>query len=68
VSTQADPLGQGQEIEQGYDQLDTEIQNALYPDIDDDTFLLKLLAKREFRESKQSKITNEMLLLISKLL
>ena len=61
MSTQADPLGQGQEIEQGYDQLDTEIQNALYPDIDDDTFLLKLLAKREFRESKQSKITNEML-------
>ena len=61
MSSQADPSGQDQEIEQGYEQVDAQIQDALYPDIDDDTFLLKLLAKREFRESKQSKITNEML-------
>ena len=61
VSSQADPSGQDQEIEQGYEEIDAQIQDALYPDIDDDTFLLKLLAKREFRESKQSKITNEML-------
>jgi hypothetical protein len=36
-------------------------EEGLYPDIDDEDFLMKLLAKREFRESKQEKITDEML-------
>ena len=36
-------------------------EEGLYPDIDDTTFLAKLLAKREFRESLQPKITNEVL-------
>ena len=36
-------------------------EEGLYPDINDDNFLMKLLAKREFRESKQEKITDEML-------
>lgn len=36
-------------------------EEGLYPDIDDENFLMKLLAKREFRESKQEKITDEML-------
>jgi hypothetical protein len=59
--SQADPLEQRLGLpDVGYEN-DAEIQDALYPDIDGDTFLLKLLAKREFRESKQSKITNEML-------
>jgi hypothetical protein len=34
---------------------------GLYPDIEDSTFLAKLLAKREFRESLQPKITNKVL-------
>jgi hypothetical protein len=38
-----------------------EIQGSLYPDIDDETFLQKLLKKREFRETKQAKITDETL-------
>jgi len=38
-----------------------EDEDGLYPDIDDEGFLQKLLAKREFRESKQAKITDEML-------
>ena len=38
-----------------------EIQGSLYPDIDDETFLQKLLSKREFRETKQAKITDETL-------
>jgi hypothetical protein len=33
----------------------------LYPDISDDAFLKKLLKKREFRETKQAKITDETL-------
>ena len=33
----------------------------LYPDIHDDSFLNKLLAKREFRETKQEKITDKTL-------
>ena len=36
-------------------------EEGLYPDIDDEYFLVQLLAKREFRESKQEKITDEML-------
>ena len=36
-------------------------EDGLYPEIEDEQFLEKLLAKREFRESKQSKITNKML-------
>lgn len=36
-------------------------EEGLYPDIDDDDFLVKLLGKREFRESKQEKITDKML-------
>ena len=35
-----------------------EIEGALYPDIQDSSFLSKLLRKREFRETQQSKITN----------
>jgi Type III restriction enzyme, res subunit len=38
-----------------------EAEGLLYPDIDDNTFLSKLLRKREFRETQQSKITNETL-------
>jgi hypothetical protein len=34
---------------------------GLYPDIEDKTFLAKLLAKREFRESLQPKITDDLL-------
>lgn len=36
-------------------------EEGLYPDIDDEYFLQKLLAKREFKESKQEKITDKML-------
>jgi hypothetical protein len=36
-------------------------EEGLYPDIEDEHFLDRLLAKREFRESKQEKITDEML-------
>ena len=43
----------------GLDRQDDEY--GLYPDIEDERFLEKLLAKREFRESKQVKITDEML-------
>jgi hypothetical protein len=59
--SQGDPLELRLGLPEAEYDNDTDIQEALYPDIDDDTFLLKLLAKREFRESKQSKITNEML-------
>ena len=38
-----------------------EQEGSLYPDISDETFLKKLLAKREFRETKQTKITDETL-------
>lgn len=38
-----------------------EQEGSLYPDISDETFLKKLLAKREFRETKQKKITDETL-------
>jgi len=38
-----------------------QMEESLYPDIDDDTFLSKLLAKREFRESKQAKTTDDIL-------
>jgi len=38
-----------------------EAEGLLYPDIDDASFLAKLLGKREFRESYQSKITDETL-------
>lgn len=43
----------------GLDRQDDEY--GLYPDIDDERFLEKLLAKREIRESKQAKITDKML-------
>ena len=36
-------------------------EDGLYPDIEDKTFLAKLLAKREFRESLQPKITDDLL-------
>ena len=35
-----------------------ELEGALYPDIEDTTFLSKLLRKREFRETRQTKITD----------
>ena len=38
-----------------------EVEGLLYPDIDDASFLAKLLGKREFRESYQSKITDDTL-------
>ena len=36
-------------------------EDGLYPDIEDEAYLEKLLAKREFRESKQPKITDKIL-------
>ena len=44
---------------EGLDRLPDE--DGLYPDIEDNTFLAKLLAKREFRESLQPKITGDLL-------
>ena len=38
-----------------------ETEGSLYPDIHDTTFLSKLLRKREFRETRQMKITDESL-------
>ena len=38
-----------------------EKEGYLYPDINDSSFLAKLLRKREFRESQQAKITNQSL-------
>jgi len=38
-----------------------EQEGALYPEIDDEAFLQKLLRKREFRETRQTKITDETL-------
>jgi len=38
-----------------------EHDGSLYPDISDEAFLSKLLRKREFRETKQKKITDETL-------
>uniref|UniRef100_A0A6C0DJE6 Helicase ATP-binding domain-containing protein n=1 Tax=viral metagenome TaxID=1070528 RepID=A0A6C0DJE6_9ZZZZ len=38
-----------------------EIDGSLYPEITDETFLKKLLKKREFRETMQAKITNQTL-------
>jgi len=38
-----------------------EIEGALYPDIQDSSFLSKLLRKREFRETQQPKITDKSL-------
>jgi len=38
-----------------------EQEGSLYPEITDEAFLKKLLAKREFRETKQTKITDETL-------
>lgn len=43
----------------GLQRLDDE--DGLYPDIEDRRFLAKLLAKREFRESLQPKITDDLL-------
>ena len=38
-----------------------ELDGSLYPEITDEKFLMKLLRKREFRETKQPKITDESL-------
>lgn len=38
-----------------------EQEGSLYPEINDEAFLKKLLGKREFRETKQAKITDETL-------
>lgn len=38
-----------------------EMEGSLYPEISDESFLKKLLKKREFRETKQAKITDESL-------
>jgi hypothetical protein len=47
---------------EGPEELNRQLEEGgLYPDIDDDYFLVKLLAKREFKESKQEKITDKML-------
>jgi hypothetical protein len=36
-------------------------EDELYPDIEDDNFINKLLRKREFRESKQGKLTDQII-------
>ena len=41
--------------------MNRETEGLLYPDIDDTRFLSKLLRKREFRETQQSKITDDTL-------
>ena len=38
-----------------------EVEGSLYPEISDEAFLKKLLKKREFRETRQAKITDETL-------
>ena len=43
------------------DQNKRELEGSLYPDIDDEAFLRKLLKRREFRETLQGKITDKML-------
>ena len=40
---------------------DREAEGGLYPDIEDSQFLMKLLGKREIRESLQPKLTNKSL-------
>jgi hypothetical protein len=45
----------------GLGQDQREIDGSLYPEITDEGFLKKLLRKREFRETKQAKITDETL-------
>lgn len=45
----------------GLGQDQREIDGSLYPEITDEGFLKKLLKKREFRETKQAKITDETL-------